>query len=260
MPKFLLLILIGSLSARLTAQISPAVPFAEKSLLSEINSFEAPESNQRPSHNNRFTLTADFKPDFVGQKSVGLALLMSLALPGAGEFYMGQRGQGTFFLSSEIVIWSGLVLSNLYAGQLKDETYVYAAQHAGVLNNGKDKQYWIDIGKYNSLYEFNEQRRRDRFFEDIYPENAHYNWFWDEENNRLRYDGKRIRANEIANQDVYFYASILLNHLVSGINAMRLARKHNRKLIEEANWSLRFKAHSQENRNKYYGLDFSTSF
>ena len=208
---------------------------------------------------NYFQQDINDAPEMVGQKSAGLAFLMSLALPGTGEFYMGRRGQTIAFLTSEILLWTGLSLNSMYADHLVDEYYTYAVQHADVNLNDKDKQYWVDIGKYDSIYEFNEQRRRDRYFDAIYLNEDENFWLWDTKENRLRYDGNRLRANEIASQDVYFFASIVLNHLISAVNSLRLARKHNRLLGEKANWSLGVNSYKIESKH-YYGLKFSTSF
>ena len=208
---------------------------------------------------NYYQQNLNYAPEMVGQKSAGLAFLMSLALPGSGEFYMGRRGQTVMFLTSEILLWTGLTVNSMYADHLVDEYYTFATQHADVKRTGKDKQYWVDIGKYNSIYEFNEQRRRDRYFDAVYLDEEEYFWLWDSKENRLRYDGNRLRANEIASQDVYFFASIVLNHFISAINSLRLARKHNRQLGEKANWSLGVNSYKIDSKH-YYGLNLSTPF
>ncbi len=198
-------------------------------------------------------------PEMVGQKSTGLAFFLSLALPGSGEFYMGRRTQTAWFLTTEILLWTGLAANSLYTDHLVEEYRIYASQHASVNREGKDKQYWMDIGKYNSIYDFNEQRRRDRYFDAIYLDEEANFWLWDSNENRLKYDESRLRANEIANQSVYFFASIVLNHLISAVNSLRIARKHNRELADKANWSLGIKSYKIESKH-YYGLNFSTSF
>ena len=198
-------------------------------------------------------------PEMVGQKSTGLAFFLSLALPGSGEFYMGRRTQTAWFLTTEILLWTGLAANSLYTDHLVEEYRIYAIQHASVNEEGKDKQFWMDIGKYNSIYDFNEQRRRDRYFDAIYLDEEANFWLWDSKENRLKYDESRLRANEIANQSVYFFASIVLNHLISAVNSLRIARKHNRDLAEKANWSLGIRSYKIESKH-YYGLNFTTSF
>jgi len=197
----------------------------------------------------------------VDQRSVGKAFFLSLALPGMGEFYNGQKSHGRFFFGTELMLWAGLFANNKYVDLLKEEYYSYATHHGNISRDGKDKTFWVNIGKYDNLFEFNEQRRRDRFVDAIYPENEDYSWDWDSRENRFNYDKKRITANEVANRDTYFYAAIVLNHLVSGINAMRLVRKHNKKaMVLKNNWDLRFFAHKENDYQHRFGFRFITTF
>jgi hypothetical protein len=194
------------------------------------------------------------------RRSVGKAFFMSLVVPGSGELYVGKKRQGRFFLGAELVLWAGLLANQEYVRILEDDYYAYAAQHAGVDRTGKGEDYWVDIGKYDDLFSFNEQRRRDRFVDAIYPEDENYYWKWDSRENRFVYDGKRITANEISNRDTYFYAVIVLNHLVSGINAMRLARKYNKSLARVQDWNIRFFAHRENAKQHRFGFRLVTTF
>jgi len=196
----------------------------------------------------------------VGKKSVGTAFLLSLVLPGAGEWYLNKNNAARFFFGTEMLIWAGYLSNHLYTSHLENEFKVYAVQHADVLRDGKGVQYWIDIGKHDDIYSFNEQRRRERYFEAIYPETDEYEWSWDSREDRLRYDGKRLRANEIANQVVYFQAALLLNHMISGINALRLARKHNREMDQAPTLGMRFQSWPVDRKNSYFGVNFSAHF
>jgi hypothetical protein len=172
----------------------------------------------------------------LNKKSIGKAFLYSLILPGAGEAYMGKTGYTKFFLSVETVIW-GLFLANQLNLNWQTKDYQsYAVQHAGVSRNGKDADYWINIGKYNTIYDYNEQKRRDRNVDAIYEETAFYSWYWDSQDNRYYYDLKRIETRELQARTAYFMGAIVLNHLVSAINALRLARKYNKQ--QTVSWHL----------------------
>ena len=246
---FIILLFIASVKAQSKIEIpfNPGITFSNNG------------QNVKPVDNPYNYFQKNDAPDMVGQKSVGLAFFMSLALPGSGEFYMGRKNLTAWFLTTEILLWTGLTANSLYADHLDEEYRIYAAQHAGINREGKDKQFWVDIGKYNSIYDFNEQRRRDRYFEAIYYDESTDYWLWDSKDNRLKYDGDRLGANEVRNQSVYFFASIVLNHLVSAVNSLRIARKHNRELGEKANWSLGVKTYKMETHH-FYGLNFSKSF
>ncbi len=171
------------------------------------------------------------------KKSLGTAFFLSLMLPGLGEAYVGKTGYTKVFLSIEAVGW-GLFIANEIQVSSRREDYInFASQHAGVSQDGKNDQYWIDIGKYDNIFGFNEQRRRDRNVGAIYTENSINYWWWDGESNRLSYDWQRIRATEIEERRTFIIGGIILNHLVSAINALRVARIHNRE-IDELGWRL----------------------
>jgi hypothetical protein len=195
-----------------------------------------------------------------GGKSVGGAFLLSLILPGAGEWYTGNRTAARMSFGAELLIWAGYISNNLYSDHLQNETRVYAVQHAGVQRSGKDTQYWIDIGKHDDIYLFNEKRHQERNFDALYPQTAEYAWDWDSHENRLRYDGKRLNANVIANRIVYFQAAVLLNHMISGVNAMRLARRHNRAAAEHPSLGMQFQSWPVDRARSYFGVNLSAKF
>lgn len=168
------------------------------------------------------------------RKSPSKAFFYSLILPGTGEAYVGEEFQSKLFLGLELVGW-GLVIANMINVNLRESDYKnLAAQQANVLQQGKANQYWIDIAKFDNIYEYNEERRRDRDIDALYPENRYYYWQWDNESNRLGYDAYRIETREIENRRLYYFAAIALNHLVSAINALRLANSYNRQLDEQS--------------------------
>jgi hypothetical protein len=139
----------------------------------------------------------------------------------------------------ETILW-GIYISNKVKLRWNKQDYKnYAVQHAGVIRVGKNDQYWIDIGKYDNIYEYNQQRRRDRDIQAIYQDNTDYYWYWDNQSNRFYYDEKRIKTRQMEIRNIYFIGGIILNHVVSAINALRLARKHNRQIIN-LNWQIDF--------------------
>lgn len=200
---------------------------------------------------------ADMQPQ---PKSVGTALLLSLVLPGSGQYYMGERSAAALFLSSEALIWVGLFANDAYHDQLVNDYQTYAVQHAQVDPQGKSKQYWTDIGKYDDIYAFNEQRARQRYFDAMYEENQRNYWSWDVHQNRITYDANRLHANEVAARVVYFQAALVLNHLASGLHALYLARVHNRKLKEAHAWNLSVQSSSLVSADRYIKAYFSVAF
>ena len=206
-----------------------------------------------------------FKTDTTAQvtfqkKSPGVAFLMSLILPGSGEYYAGSRQYTALFVASEALLWLGMYANDVYAANLANEYKSYAALHAGVQTAGKDWQYWTSIGKYDDIYAYNDQRRRQRLFDDVYEENQANYWMWDSYQNRLTYDGKRINANETAARIIYFQAAVILNHLTSAIHAMYRARLHNKKEDHRTAWNVQFDSMQQGLSHFVYRANFTIRF
>jgi len=190
------------------------------------------------------------------KKSVGKAFFYSLLLPGLGEAYVGNTNYTKIFLSLEVIGWGFLLGNYQHVSWLERDYKNFAYQHANVTKSSKDGQYWIDIGKYDNIYDYNEQKRRDRDVIAIYDENESYYWQWDSHTHRLNYDGRRIHSRELENDDVYYLGAIVLNHIVSAINALRLAKAYNRNL-NDGGWMMGVKF---DNYRNSLSLSFNQSF
>jgi hypothetical protein len=190
------------------------------------------------------------------RKSPSRAFFSSLLLPGTGEAYVGEYTQSKIFLGIEIVAW-GLVIANVINVNNRQDDYKnFAVQHASVIRNSKSDQFWIDIGKFDTIFEYNEERIRERDIDAIYPESRFWYWNWDNTENRFFYDAKRIETREIEQNRLYFFAAIALNHVVSAINALRLANSYNRKLEElSLNFNFDYNPIHQQ-----FSLSFQKSF
>ena len=183
--------------------------------------------------------TPDFKPDHTEKKSVTKAFFYSLLVPGLGEAYVSRYEYTRIFLSLEILGWGFFAANRINVASREQDYQNFAVQHAGIDRKGKDDQYWIDIGKYNNIFLFNERRRRERNLDALYEEDAINYWRWDSYANRLNYDEQRIESREIERQDVFIVGAIVLNHLVSAINALRLVKAYN-KNIDQLSWNFDF--------------------
>jgi len=192
-------------------------------------------ASQEPFQEN----SIDLSPKPLEKKSVSKAFFLSLLLPGTGEAYVGRTVYTKIFMSIELAGWGLFVANRINVSKREEDYKNYAAEHAGLAGQERTDQYWIDIGKFDNLYLYNEQRRRDRNVDAIYPENPGFMWQWDSQTNRLYYDGYRIETRQIDERKTYIIGVILLNHVVSAINALRVARAHNRE-IEELGWRMDF--------------------
>ena len=75
-----------------------------------------------------------------GTRSPGKAALLSLLVPGVGEFYAGGPRSGRFFLFTEGLFWTGMAVFKSLESSRTDTYRAYAAAHAGVRLDGKPER------------------------------------------------------------------------------------------------------------------------
>lgn len=192
------------------------------------------------------------------KKSAGKAFFFSLLLPGSGQLYLGQHKAAGVFFAAEVFGFLGLWANNAYSQYLVKEYRTFAVHHAAVQKSGKDSKYWSDIGKYDDIYAYNEQRLKERNFAALYDENLQNYWKWDIHQNRIDYDAKRLHANALAQRNVYFQLAVVVNHLASAIHALYLARRYNRGL--EQSWNMQIETYGFNPAGRYVGINLTRLF
>jgi len=164
------------------------------------------------------------------KKSVGLAALYSLLVPGMGELYADGFGSGKYFLIAEGGLWITYAAFEIHGNDLRDGARSFAAARAGVSVNGKDDQFFVDVGNFLTMDEYNDKRLRDREPEKLYSTVAGQYWRWDSQDSRLTYREQRISSEDMYNNRKFVGAAIIVNHVVSAINAARAAISYNSSL------------------------------
>ena len=163
-----------------------------------------------------------------GKKSVGLAVIYSLLLPGMGELYAGNYGSGKYFTGADGVLWLTLGAVDLHARSLRDDARTYAALHGGFDPSGKDDTYYINVGNFNDVYAYNEQVLRDRDAYKLYDPTSSAYWKWDSDGNRALYRDQRVASDGMFNNTRVVVAALAVNRVLSAINAARLVISGNR--------------------------------
>lgn len=207
----------------------PAISYTKRESTRDLFSSQKLDS---PSWPNVVIQGENQYPAMPEKKSVATAALYSFLLPGMGELYTGNYTMGKYFTIAEGALWITLLGVDRYAQWLQDDAYQYAAQHAGAKIDGKDEQFFIDIGNDSDVYTFNQRilQNRDQF--KIYNEalNSSDYWKWDTDVNRSSYRDRRVSSNEMFNNTRFIAAVIAVNHIVSAINAARLAISYNKNI------------------------------
>ncbi|MDP7527177.1 MAG: hypothetical protein QF852_06090, partial [Candidatus Marinimicrobia bacterium] len=168
-------------------------------------------------------------------------VVKSLVLPGWGEYSLDNQIRGRIFVLSETVLLLAILGSYSVAQRQEKEYKAYAAEHAGIDPIGKDRQFWVDIGNYPSLFTFNEEHLRWRDFNALYEDNDTWAWAWDSSNNRERFENTRIASDSWRLRGSFLIGGVVLNHIVSAIDALYLSKISN---IQETVVSPNYNPHS----------------
>ena len=187
--------------------------------------------------------TQQLGPTVDQQKPFFSPVVKSLVLPGWGEYSLDNQIRGRIFVLSETVLLLAILGSYSVAQRQETEYKAYAAEHAGIDPIGKDRQFWVDIGNYSSLFTFNEEHLRWRDFNALYEDNDTWAWAWDSSNNRERFENTRISSDNWRLRGSFLIGGVVLNHIVSAIDALYLSKISN---IQETVVSPNYNPHSDK--------------
>ena len=155
-------------------------------------------------------------------------ILQSLILPGTGEYSLNYNNRGRVFLLVEGTIWLSLISSVLMSDILQREFQTYAAEHANILPSGKNREFWVDIGNYESREIFNQEHLRFREFDavEIYETDDFY-WNWDGETLKRKYfESLRIKSDVWSLTGKFLIGGVVLNHIISAIDVLYLQNRN----------------------------------
>jgi hypothetical protein len=159
------------------------------------------------------------------QKKGGSAFLQSLLIPGWGQYSLGETKTALLFFGAEVALVGGLLTVQSYGELTRDDYEALAAAHAGVTGD-HDHDYYVDVGNWLTVNDFNNQRLLERNYASLYTDPVDF-WYWDSEEKRAEMEKLRIRSDRAFNSVLYFAAGMALNHLASAIHAGRRAATMN---------------------------------
>lgn len=232
--SFFLGLLLGAsnLSAFPATELNPIVKsslpkfqFKQKILATSLTNFSV--SEEKIAESNFQDLQSQ------GRKSKGRAFLQSLILPGWGQYYAESRTMMKVFIGSEVLLWSTYLGFTTWSNWLEDDFRDFSVTHAGVTLAGKPDDYFVDIGNFDDIFDYNQAQLRDRDVNDLYPETEEFFWRWDSRENRDKFEDLRVRSDRAENRAELTLAAILVNHLVSAIHSTLAVFRFNERLARE---------------------------
>lgn len=151
-------------------------------------------------------------------------LLKSIVLPGWGEHSLGLSKRGYSFNSSELLIWIAYAAFQIHGQTSNKNMRAYAAEHAGVYPHNKNEYFFTDIGNYMNIFEYNDQKLRNRQYEALYPINEEYYWAWDSNASRKKFDRMRVNGSTALRNWKFAIGALVANRIISVIDVMILTK------------------------------------
>lgn len=166
------------------------------------------------------------------KKNTGLAILYSLLLPGMGELYAEGYDSGIYFTIADGVLWSAVIGMNVYGNWQEDRYKSYAKVNAGIDPNGKDKDFFATISAYGSIDDYNNEKAFERDYKSMLDKQQFY-WSWNSNENRRTYRNMWSSSEQTFNNIRFAVGGLILNRLISVINAVRLTSRYNKKIGDD---------------------------
>jgi len=137
---------------------------------------------------------------------------------------LGKKNAALVFFGSELIFIGGMYSLRAYGASARDDYEAMAARYAGVVgSHGHD--YYVDVGNWMQVEDFNERRLQERNFDQLYVLESD-RWHWDTDQHRAEMRTRRIKSDRAYNSVVYLIGGVVLNHIASAIHAGRASASH----------------------------------
>lgn len=169
-----------------------------------------------------------------GHKSVWKAAALSALVPGAGQYYVGNRTKARYFFVGEALTWVGFAAFKIYGNWKEDDYIRFAARHANAQLDDKSDEFRDLVGFYQDIDEYNTFGRvfdPERPYLVDSPEN---HWRWQSFEDRETYRHLKNRAGEADRRAEFMIGVAIVSRIVSTIDAIRDARKINKQIKEDS--------------------------
>lgn len=166
--------------------------------------------------------------DVNGWKSEGWAMMMSAAVPGTGQLYVGEAS-GWLFLVAEVVGVTGHFLVHDRAQSLSTDAANFVGDPTDSLSTWSFARYAAATGAPATQMETLWHQDRDAFYQALAVDSRFNAGFAgpDPSATYSTYQGIRQSSQDRFKQVHYLDVALLLNHVVASFDALRAARAHN---------------------------------
>jgi hypothetical protein len=152
------------------------------------------------------------------------AMVLSLLLPGAGQYYAGAKGRAEVFIGWELITWAGVYTFHTYGGWKKDDYIRYAQIHAGIDPAGKDDSFYKNLTFYENREDYNSAGRIIEPTAPYYPPGPSYYWQWDRQSSQDEFHSIRNASKSAFRKATFMIGVAVFNRIVSSIDALRTVK------------------------------------
>lgn len=166
--------------------------------------------------------------DEPGWKSEGLALALSGALPGAGEYYVGE-GSAWLFLAVEVLGWTGRTITRQRSDDLRAQAAAFVGDPTDSSSTWSFDRYEQAAGGKAAQLEALWAGDRESFYQALATNTAYRVGFKGSDPGASydSYRGLRQDSQDRRRQSRYCEIALWANHALSAFDALRAARFHN---------------------------------
>jgi len=152
-------------------------------------------------------------------------MLKSLILPGWSHLQFKEHKRHNIFFITETILWIGFFSGN-YLNKWNINNYnAYAELHANVDMSNKNYLFAYNLSYYDSFESYNSDMEIKRETNSKYIEGEGFEWDWDSESNRLKFN--KLRRNSLSAQKLssFAIAGLVINRFVSAIDYLVLSKR-----------------------------------
>lgn len=155
------------------------------------------------------------------ERSPWRACYRSLLLPGRGQRDQGRRGLASSLVVMEGIFWGGMICCNFYSHWKRDDSYRWAAEHAGVDLMDKEGSYFNSLALYPDWTTYNAAQLSGLGDpSEVYPAGIGYEWRWDSEESWQRYRRMRRDSRLAKNLATLAVGGVIAGRLVGAVSAL----------------------------------------
>ncbi|MCX6136991.1 MAG: hypothetical protein NTV54_05805 [Ignavibacteriales bacterium] len=190
-----------------------------------------------------------------------MAICYSLVLPGMGEWYADNMASGKYYLIAEGGIWLTYASVHAYGVWMQSDARSFARTHSGIGSGTGDDAFFVNVGNFSTVYDYNEKKLRDRELDKVYDPAMGYSWNWDTDANRQRFRSLRVSSDGVITNSGFIIAAAVVNRIISAVNAARCVRQYNAALDENLGmWQVDSRLTAYSGRPDGLTISFIRSF